>query len=94
MVFLKQFNPWELEELNCIYDFLESMLQRDPRDQRLDCLGATVNIYALPTPQLGGAAPGQAGPGVKAKILSEGLPFLQTYLRQTPPRTRVSKEQT
>lgn len=94
MMYLKQFNPWEVEELNCIYDFLENMLQRDPRDPRLDYLGNTVNPYALPAPRFGAAAPGQAAPGVKAKILSQGLPFLRTYLRQTHPRTRVSREQT
>lgn len=94
MMFLKQFNPWEVEELKCIYDFLENMLQRGPRDPRLDYLGNTVNPYALPTPQFGAAAPGKAAPGVKAKILSQRLPFLRTYLRHKSPRTRVSREQT
>lgn len=92
-MFLKQFNPWEVEELNCIYDFLENMLQGALRDPRLDYLGNTVSPYALPAPQFGAAAPGQAAPGVKAKVLSQALPFLRTYLRHITPRTRVSREQ-
>ena len=94
MNFLQRFNPWELEELNCIYDFLVNMLRRDARDPRLDLGGNTVNIYALPPLHLAAAGPGQAASGGKAKLLSQGLPFLRTCLRHTPPRTRVSREQT
>ena len=35
-------------------------------------------------------APGPPLPGVKAKILSQGLAFLHTFLRKASPRTRES----
>lgn len=94
MTFLKHFNPWELEELNCVYDHLETMLLRDLRDPRLDCLGNRVDPFALPAVHFRISAPGPAvSSGVKAKILSQGLTFLLTYLRQTTSRARLEKEQ-
>ena len=94
-IYLQQFNAWEVEELHCVYAHLENMLQRDSRDPRVDYSGSTVNNFALPAPRSHTSAPGDeiAGLGAKAKILSQGLTFLSTYLRQLQLRARVRKEQ-
>ncbi|MCJ1361993.1 hypothetical protein MMC16_001095 [Acarospora aff. strigata] len=102
MIYLRQFNPWEVEELNCIYDFLENMLERDSQDPRLNYLGTPVDSFVLRAPRSCTsrcteaciAAPAVAAlAGVRAKFLSQGLTFLKTYLHNTSPMSRLRKEQ-
>lgn len=86
MNFLDGFNPWEIEELHCIYDHLENMLRRDPKDPRLDHLGRIVDpgILQLPKPSLS---------LVNARILARGLQSLHYYITSFPPSARIQREE-
>lgn len=86
MNFLDGFNPWEIEELHCIYDHLENMLRRDPKDPRLDQLGRIVDpgIVQIPKPSIS---------LVNARILAHGLQSLHYYITSFPPSARIQREE-
>ena len=97
MTYLKYFMPWEIEELHCVYNHLENMLERDTQDPRLDHFGNIVNPFAIPRRPVHNSAPIQAAAavqGVTANMLSQGLSFLYSALHQTPSSTRLRKELT
>ena len=92
-ILLKIWKPWEIEELNCVYDHLETLLRRESYDPRCDHVGRTSDPYALPTPYDPISTPGgRSAWGVKARLLSQGLSFLRTYLRHFSAWDRMSKE--
>lgn len=86
MNFLDGFNPWEIEELHCIYDHLENMLRRDPKDPRLDHLGRIVDpgIVQIPKPSLS---------LTNSRILAHGLQSLHYYITSVPPSARIQMEE-
>lgn len=86
MNFLDGFNPWEIEELHCIYGHLENMLRRDPKDPRLDHLGRIVDpgIVQIPEPSIS---------LINARILAHGLQNLHFYITSSPPSARIQREE-
>ena len=90
MSFLKQLNPWEIEELHCVYEHLENLLHRDFHNPLLDSSGKVVNPYALPLPIFFPIATGHTGHSVDTERLSHGLVSLHHYLRCTPIRSRAN----
>lgn len=86
MDFLEGFNPWEIEELHCIYDHLENMLRQDPKDPRLDHLGrlADPRILQIPKPSLS---------FIDAQVLAHGLQSLCCYIKSVPPSVRIQNEE-
>ena len=47
-IFLGQLVPLKIEEIHCIYEHLESLLERNSQDPCRNYLGDCVNIYELP----------------------------------------------
>jgi hypothetical protein len=92
MIYFRKFHAWELEELHCVYEHLQNVLHRDAQDPRLESPGNRIHPFTLPAPRFHSAAPGQIPPGVKAKIISQGLVFLHSYLRFKPSWSRMSME--
>lgn len=92
IIYFRKFHAWELEEMQCVYEHLQSISHRDTQDPRLESPGNRIHPFTLPTPHFYSAAPGQTLPGVKAKIISQGLVFLHNYLRFKPSWTRISME--
>ena len=76
-IFLGQFVPWGIEEIHCLYEHLEALIERNSQNLCCDVWGNWVDNYATPAPQ-DLSPPGQPLPGAKAKILSQGLDFLCT----------------
>ncbi|MCJ1357559.1 MAG: hypothetical protein MMC33_007555 [Icmadophila ericetorum] len=92
--YLLTLNYWELEELCCVYNHLESLLGRDLSTLHLgntvidplaiwntrmrSCLDTRYQINAK---------------AAKAKLLSRGLPFLQQYFELFTLEQRISTEQ-
>ena len=89
-LFLKQLNPWEIEELHCVYEHLENLLDRNSHDPRTDCSGKVISPYTLPTSQFYASAPCETSAGTRTKRLSQGLISLHDYLQHTPVRTRIN----
>lgn len=88
MIYFRKFHAWELEELHCVYEHLQNFLHRDAQDPSEN----KIHPFTIPTPRFYSAAPGQMMPGVKAKIISQGLVFLHDYLRFKSSRTRISQD--
>jgi hypothetical protein len=85
--YLGEFNPWEIEELNCIYDHLEALLRGDENLQNQTNLRQPDLFHSM--------APGQSSPLDRltiAKLLSQGLVFLRLYFKITSLRTRAQME--
>ncbi|MCJ1405133.1 hypothetical protein MMC11_008359 [Xylographa trunciseda] len=90
MLFLKQLNPWEMEELHCVHGHLERLLDRDFHDPRIDRYGQVVSSDKLPAPVFHSLAPGQTQGAANAERVSRGLASLYQDLRRTPLRTRMN----
>lgn len=88
--YLRTFCTWELQELECIYDHLAELLERSARDPDVDAVGNRLDPYALPEPidTIDKMQRMRAIHGAKAKLLSQGLVSLHTYIRHTPVSAR------
>lgn len=91
--YLINLNYWELEEICCIYDHLEGLLDRDLAT--LHTGNTVINPLTMWNVQIESSEDGRYNnyaKSAKAKLLSQGLPFLQQYLEHFTLEQRLSIE--
>lgn len=91
--YLCEFMPWVLEELESVYNHLAELLDRKPQDPRLDAEARPHRPFSLQ--ESIDTIPKAQSPrdvhGAKAKLLSQGLGFLYTYIRKTTVDDRAKE---
>ena len=78
-IFLRTLTPWEAEELECVYDYLERLFLGNANvDQDLECsdVDICVDLQATILPTAGN----KRSRGTESRFLSKGLVFLRRYL--------------
>lgn len=78
------------QELECIYDHLTELLDRDVDNQRLVEGGKVRGPFSLPD-QIDSLAKYQKARNYKAKLLSQGLNFLYWNLRENDASARIAE---
>lgn len=91
--YLCKLMPWMLQELECVYDHLAELLDRNTQDPRLDAEGRPRNPFSLPEPidTIPKAQKAKDVHVAKAKLLSQGLGFLYTYIRKASESDRAKE---